>query len=463
MSLPRPFLRRRGAGGFTLTLALTLTFLVMVLGMAMLETSQLEMTLAARDSQRILAYNAAEMGIERAAAMAASQKSPWAIMRYNGAVLPWETATEPVYSGNQICRLFTNVDVGGAVPAKYSVVVEDLWGNLYTSGTYRIHGYGIAGPYSRHATFDAQCVTYASFGWLTHNENDVYFRTGDTISGWLYTNDQLHIAGSPIFKGKANSAASSVVYHSSYVNNPQFQGGLYLNSPVVPMGNLVNTNQITLIQTKATQAGVNLPTNSGRPYRTTFNAAGTVLIEKQLSSGSWQTHQTVTLSATNGAIYSPETIQVKGVVNGQVTLAAATGKDIIITGNLTYNYPASPATAFQGSFDLTNPLMNDKMGLIAGRNITIQPPAWSDFGSDVYVMASLCSVSGSFNNYYYTTTPLKTLHILGGIAQQTRGAVGQLSGTGFLKDYKYDSRFVTEPPPHFPTIMYTYNQWRLDP
>jgi len=458
------FLRgRSGIGGFTLTLALTLTFLVLVLGLALLEASRLEMTLAARDSQRILAYNAAEIGLERAAAMAGSQKSPWAIMRYNGAALTWQTATEPIYNGNQICRLFTNLDVGGGVPATYSVVIEDMWGNLYTSGTYRIHGFGMAGPYSRHATFDAQCVTYASFGWLTNSEGGVYWRSGDVVSGWMYTNDRLYIAGSPVFKGKVNSAASSVTYHSSYTNNPVFEQGLYLNSPVVPMGNLVNTNQITLIQTKASQAGVVLPANSGRPWRATFNSNGTVLLQRQQSNGSWQNYQTVTIATTNGAFYSPENIEVSGIVKGQVTLAAATGKDIIITNNLTYSYPASPATAFQNSFDLSNPLFTDKMGLIAGRNITIKPASWSTFGSDVYVMASLCAVGGSFSNYYYTSTPLKTLHMLGGISQQTRGAVGQLSGTGFLKDYKYDSRFVTEPPPHFPTIMYTYNQWRLDP
>lgn len=466
-----PMRCRRGDQGFILTLSLVVTLLVVILGMVMLETSQLEMTLAARDSQRILAYNAAELGLERANAMAASQKSPWAIMKYNGAPLSnlnggWHT--ESAYGSDQILNLFINQPVGGGVSATYSVTIQDMWGNLSTSGTYRVHGYGYAGPYTRHVIADAQCVTYASFGWLTNSEGGVYWRTGDSISGWVYTNDKLYIAGSPVFKGKVNSAASSVTYSSGYTNKPDFQQGLFLNSPTVPMGTLVNTNQITLIQTKAGQAGVTLASNGGKPYRMTFNSTGTVSVQSAKVSSptkesDWNTATTTTLSTTNGAIYSPETVWVRGTVNGQVTLATATGKDIRIIDNLVYAYPSSPATAFQDTFDMTSTSFNDKLGLIAGNDIIIYPSAWGNFGTDVYVMASICAVGGDFSNQYYTSTPQKTLHLLGGIAQQTRGAVGQLSGTGFYKDYKYDTRFVATPPPHFPTIMYTYTQWWLYP
>ena len=469
----RSWLRPRRDGGFILTLSLVVTLLVVILGMVMLESSQLEMTLAARDSQRILAYNAAELGVEMAAAMASSQKTPWAIMKYNGTAVSnlnggWHTISGSIYGSNQVLNLFINQPVGGGVPATYSVDVEDLFGAIYTSGTYRVHGYGYAGPYTRHVTADAQCVTYASFGWLTNSENNVYWRTGDSISGWVYTNDQLHIAGSPVFKGKVNSAASSVDYSSGYTNNPDFQQGLYLNSPQVPMSTLVNTNQITLIQTKATSGGINLATNGGKPYRVTFNAAGTVLIQpakvtSPTKESDWNTGTTTTLSNTNGAIYSPEQVWVRGTVNGQATLATASGKDIRVIDDIVYNYPSNPATVFQSTFDLSNPSFDDKLGLIAGNDIVIRPPAWGDFATDVYLMASVCSVGGSFENYYYTSTPQKTLHLLGGIAQQTRGAVGQLSGTGFYKDYKYDSRFVASPPPHFPTIMYTYSRWWLYP
>lgn len=489
--------RRPGTEGFTLTLAVLLTIIVLILGLAMIEASRIELTLAARDSQRIMAVNAAEMGVEVGMAMATSQISPWAIMRKNGSALTWElpTASEvPLYGTNHICRLFTDVAVGNGVDAVYTVVVEDMWGSIYTSGVYRIHGYGVSGPFTRHVTQDAQCVTYASFGWLTNSENGVYFRTGDRVEGWMYTNDSLYIAGGPIFAGQVNSAEDpGVVKASGYTYAPQFlapPNKIIAPSPVVPMGNLVNTNQITLIQTKAGQAtGVTLPANGGKPYRAIFKIDGTVAIQPAkvaapVAESDWGTVTTKVLSATNGAFYSPETIHVKGVVKGQVTLAAATNKDIIVIDDLTYAYfgPMADGATYRNkvsSVDLNDPAFTDKVGLIAGRDILVQPPKiasgsnWGALGTDVYLQASICAVSGSFGTgtyvesgstrYYKDATPQKTLHTLGGIAQQTRGAVGTLSGTGFYKDYRYDTRFTNAPPPHFPTIMYTPVVWRMDP
>ena len=44
------------------------------------------------------------------------------------------------------------------------------------------------------------------------------------------------------------------------------------------------------------------------------------------------------------------------------------------------------------------------------------------------------------------------LTVYGSIAQNYRGIVGQggISGTGYLKNYNYDARLVTQSPPYFP-------------
>ena len=51
----------------------------------------------------------------------------------------------------------------------------------------------------------------------------------------------------------------------------------------------------------------------------------------------------------------------------------------------------------------------------------------------------------------------------GGIAQITRGTIGYASnpGEGFLKDYKYDTRFMTSPPPFLPAIGAQFSNWQL--
>ena len=79
----------------------------------------------------------------------------------------------------------------------------------------------------------------------------------------------------------------------------------------------------------------------------------------------------------------------------------------------------------------------------------------------MYITAVCASVTGSFENQYYTSTPQKTLHLYGGITQMTRGAVGTTSGTGFLKQYLYDTRFMTSPPPFLPPVGAQFSNWQL--
>jgi hypothetical protein len=64
-------------------------------------------------------------------------------------------------------------------------------------------------------------------------------------------------------------------------------------------------------------------------------------------------------------------------------------------------------------------------------------------------------------------TPTGTLTVYGGIVQLTRGAVGTVNGsgtisTGYVKNYSYDSRFLTKPPPDYPVISgkVNFSQWQ---
>jgi hypothetical protein len=43
------------------------------------------------------------------------------------------------------------------------------------------------------------------------------------------------------------------------------------------------------------------------------------------------------------------------------------------------------------------------------------------------------------------------LYLYGGLIQQQRGAVGLVSGQGFIKRYSYDRCAISKPPPYFPT------------
>jgi hypothetical protein len=73
--------------------------------------------------------------------------------------------------------------------------------------------------------------------------------------------------------------------------------------------------------------------------------------------------------------------------------------------------------------------------------------------SDRWVYASIQTLQHSFwVQSYDQGNKLGTLHVRGSIAQKWRGIVGTggASGTGYLKDYGYDTRLKFVSPPYFP-------------
>ncbi len=463
--ISRPGTVRRAQRGIALPVTMMVVLVVTIIGAAALELGRMEGEVAASDVNAIRALAAAEKGLARAKVMAMSQNRAWPIMTYNGSYLGFYMSTDPLYTGHYICDLFVNQPSGGDDSATYSVVVEDLSDWFPGAGYYRLHAYGHCGNELRHITQDSMTLTYAAFGWLTDSEDGIYFASGDVVDGWVYTNDQLNIWGNPVFTGKVNSAASSINYgHGGYpYDNPDFQQGVTLNSPILNMSTLINDGHVNAIRTRAMDAeGVWLGPNEGRPYIIDFNADGTIDVQKKLEDGSWTTIiQDKDLDSTNGAIYVEEAVGVRGTVDGQATLATPVNKDVYILDDLVYASVPNVEDAFNPGFDFDDSEFDDKLGIIAGRDI-IMYKEWSEDWTDMYVMASCLAVTGSFRNDYYQSYGFKTLHLLGGIAQDTRGAVGMVNYRGFLKNYRYDRRFMVEPPPHFPVAMYDFMRWNLE-
>ena len=368
----RPVPQRASQSGMVLPYALFVTVLILILGLAFLQTSATQSLVATRNVQRDQANAAAEYGVARARAMADSQFGVWFAMTYNGTPLNW--ATSGSYSGHSICTLFTNQTVPSFPLATYSVVIEDLTGDLVTSGTYRIHSYGTVGSYTRQVSLDSQALTFASFGWLTNSENGVWFRTGDWLSGLIWTNGQFNITGNPSFNGPMYSGSGSINYMNGGPpnDNPTFADGITFNAGNINISSLISGGQITAIKNAADSSGISEPSNSGYGYNLTFNSDGTFTLQKGKSGGGWTSLiSNQAISTTNGAFYFQDTVQVSGVIDGQVTIATASGKDIDITGNLNYSYPANPATMFQVGFNQSDPLLTSKCALISGGNLVV--------------------------------------------------------------------------------------------
>jgi hypothetical protein len=136
------------------------------------------------------------------------------------------------------------------------------------------------------------------------------------------------------------------------------------------------------------------------------------------------------------------TVYVQGELSGRVTIAA--DNNVIITDHLTYK------TGANGT---------DVLGLIASNSVKVYHPVDGNTnlnrgnGSkfvDPKIYAAMLSVKHGFTvQSFHRGSGLGDLKVFGTIAQLYRGAVGTTSGTGYLKDYEWDSRLKYAPPPFF--------------
>jgi hypothetical protein len=169
---------------------------------------------------------------------------------------------------------------------------------------------------------------------------------------------------------------------------------------------------------------------------------------------------------TKGVIAVTGTVGISGVLRGKITVYA-TGTVVILDDQ---RYATDPSvTSAVGA-----PSCPDVLGVIAGNNITIADNALNDppnVGSyktmddtkDLFIHGTMMAINTSFDVENYGSGPNNAmdcegtnngrgcLYLTGGLIQQARGAVGLLSGEGYIKRYSYDRCAVQSPPPYFPT------------
>jgi hypothetical protein len=181
---------------------------------------------------------------------------------------------------------------------------------------------------------------------------------------------------------------------------------------------------------------------------------------------------------TKGVITVTGTTGISGVLRGRVTVYA-TGDVIILDDQI---YATNPSVVSNSNTPNSCP---DMLGIIAGLNITVadnalnDPPMINAAGPapspyrneddtpDLFIQGVMMALNTSFGVENYNTGPSNAtgcptppasgangrgcLFLYGGLIQQRRGAVGLLSGQGYLKRYSYDHCAVSSPPPFFPT------------
>lgn len=308
----------------------------------------------------------------------------------------------------------------------------------------RITSTGTVKDITREAVVMMRRTSFSKYSYFTNVEPGIYFISGDTIHGPSHTNGPFHLWGSPVFTGEVTSP-----HMWRGRGDPEFLGGYNFASNYVTL-----PTDLTPLQNAAADGGITLDQTA----KLVFNPDGTVDISYSIGNGVWGQPDSYNLSDINGVISSSKNVYVKGVINGQITLHSS--RNIHIIGDITY-----------ADNPINNPASEDMMGIIAEQRVIVDDGAELDHGTqDLHIESSIMALGNSFTvEHFGVGDPRGRLWILGGVVQETRGAVGTFTTingetvlrSGYQKSYKYDERLMTQWPPYYPVqTTFSILSWR---
>jgi hypothetical protein len=343
----------------------------------------------------------------------------------------WRTGFQNVPLGGGTFSVSVNTVVNGTDSSRIQIVTGAAYQNL--TDTIKIL---------------LQPSLFSKFAYFCENEpSGIYWATGDTVWGPYHSNTKLYVDGNPVFNGKVTTLNGLSEQSGSH---PLFNGGYQSGISITMPTSLSN------LQAKAQQAGGGFYSATSTDFYLTFNSNGTVTYRSG-TSGAWTTQSLTSFAGTNKVVViNGANIHVKGVLSGQVTIAALSSNTsngmVWIDSSVSYN-----------NNPLTNPSSTDMLGICATNNIMITSNANNNNpAKGVTIQASMFSQNGGFGADSATTkVPSGAIHLLGGISQDTRQAVGVVGGThGYSKSYYYDTRMLVTAPPCFPTTgSYEVLEW----
>ncbi|MBI3318287.1 MAG: DUF4900 domain-containing protein [Candidatus Omnitrophica bacterium] len=291
-----------------------------------------------------------------------------------------------------------------------------------------------------------QTESFAQYAYFTNSERSwpngvqVYFITGDRLTGPTHTNGEFSMFGRPIFEGPVSSVSSRInLWGGAAVTQPVFKEAPKLGVPEKKF------------PTSYPSGIVEAAGNGGLSVR--GSATVTLLPDGKvrISNSFGDYNNTVLPLPRNGVLYVSGNVELKGTLKGQLTIGSA--GDVRIVDSV--KYATDPRT---------NPKSTDLLGIVAGQNIQVAKEAPNDLKIDGSIMA----LNRSFGvENWWERPPRGTLSVYGGIIQANRGPVGSFNGnngtklSGYTKDYRYDPRLKSMSPPAFPTTGdYTVLLWQ---
>jgi hypothetical protein len=291
--------------------------------------------------------------------------------------------------------------------------------------------------------------SFSMFAWMTNFEGNVFWITGDTVWGRVHSNGNLHIDGRPVFMEKATTSKGFDPKVGTSQNKAIFKQGYETG-----IADITLPNDISAIINASTSGGKKYTGNIWVTLKPGTAADGDGVALIQASAGG-PVIDSINLSdpSFNGVILGTGTVNVKGTLDGKLSIASQL--DVNIIDDIRYEQNPQTTTS------------NDLLGLVADRDVVVANNVANN--SDCMIDACIFARSGSFRAEDYNSRPVSgILGVYGSIVQDERGAVGQYSGStlksGFSKRYRFDLR-LNDPayrPPYFPGYYvktYAISSW----
>lgn len=448
---------RRSGLTFLLVLVLVLVIAISIAGFVRLMNNEILVARHQNDSTR--AFYVAEAGVESGVAWLRSQ------------LIPPASAQGPIAGSLAVMGdtgSFTYTVTPDAdnptspAPGIYAYTIASTGIVRGASRTIRTAEAITLSTFARYSYF----TSYESFlvwWWWWQLEVPVWFTTGTFLEGPVHTNDQFHISGNPIFDGPVSCAAATIDYmHGGPPNdNPDFRQGITFGADEIDTESLTAN---TLTTAAASEGGYTFEGNTA----VTLRDDGTIdVINYGGTSDPDPPPENMPLPANGALFVNNGDLLISGTLDGVLTAGAS--RDVIIMDDIRYN--EDPRTV---------PTSDDILALISERDIVVDSNAANgDPERDLEVFASVIAIGqepaysdedGSFyvENYWSGLRGVLTVH--GGIIQKRRGPVGTFyssnnqKASGYDKDYHYDMRMETNPPPHLPRITsFGRSSWQETP
>jgi hypothetical protein len=308
----------------------------------------------------------------------------------------------------------------------------------------------------RTASVIVQLRSFSDYMYLTDHEITVFndrikFWHGDTLWGRTHSNEQIAIMQDPVFYDVVSSTASDFWHGTAY--NPQFLGP----PPIFNAAKVVVPDQANNLRQGAMAQGFFFQPGMEKQMRAVFSDSGVTLYSWDIGSPYTDTNRVSIPSLINTCIFCDCPLELMGTIQGSATIGSS--QNIRIIDNIRYR-DSNPQN---GQIDSSG---TNYLGIVSEGNVLVAN-TWANgrdnraAGRDIIVTAAIVALGESFTfedqndvwDAYQGPEPDERgiMYVWGSITQERRGYVHRSNhqGTGYLKDYHYDTRFKKQRPPCF--------------